>query len=84
MKDFRWNAWNLANATKHGCSVAEIQSVVWNGGRGYPRKCGGGKLVTVGRGQAGRIVEVIFVKDPDGTLYVIHAMPLSTRRRNLG
>jgi hypothetical protein len=35
------------------------------------------------RGNGQRMVEVIFVKDapPATTIYVIHAMPITTRRR---
>jgi len=48
--DFRWNEWNLEHATDHGCAVSEIQSVVRNAGRGYPRNIGRGKFLVVGRG----------------------------------
>jgi hypothetical protein len=82
--EFRWNSWNLDQATKHGCTVEEIQAIVRNPGRGYPRKRGNGKLMVVGRGTGGRLVEVIYVLDEDGTAYVIHAMPLITRRRRGG
>ena len=26
--EFRWNAWNLDHATRHGCTIPEIESVV--------------------------------------------------------
>jgi len=79
--EFRWNEWNLEHATTHGCTVEEIESVVRRGGRGFPRKTGGGKWVVQGRGTGDRVVEVIYVLDSDDTTYVIHAMPLTTRRR---
>jgi hypothetical protein len=34
-----------------------------------------------GRGQGDRIIDIIFVLDEDETVYMIHAMPLTTRRR---
>jgi hypothetical protein len=34
-----------------------------------------------GRGQGNRMIQAMFVLDDDETLYVIHAMPLTTRRR---
>jgi hypothetical protein len=40
------------------------------------RKMGEGKRVTVGRGTGGRLVQVVFLFDPPGVVYVIHAMPL--------
>jgi hypothetical protein len=42
------------------------------------------KRLVIGRGQGGRFVKVIYVLDRDGTAYVIHAMPLTTRRRRGG
>jgi hypothetical protein len=82
--EFRWNDWNYEQATKHHCTVAEIQSVVRNAGHGYPRKYGRGKWLVNGRGIGGRMIEVIYVLDADETVYVIHAMPLTTRRRRGG
>jgi uncharacterized DUF497 family protein len=70
---FRWNDWNREHATKHGCSVAEIESVVLN----YPnRKVGDEKRQTVGRGTGGRLIQVVFVYSPGRTIYVIHATPV--------
>lgn len=80
--DFRWNDWNLDHATKHGCTVEEIEAVVLRHGPG--RKVGGGKRMVVGRGRGGRVVQLLYVPDDDDTAYVIHAMPLTTRRRRGG
>ena len=77
---FKWNDWNLEHATKHGCTVAEIESIVSHPGRGYPREIGDEKLYVVGRGRGGRFMQVIYIID-DGLIFVIHAMPLTTRRR---
>lgn len=79
--EFRWNAWNIEHATSHGCSIAEIESVVRNAGRGWPRKEADEKYAVEGRGQGNRMVRVIYVLDANRTRYVIHAMPLTTRRR---
>lgn len=81
MKDFRWNSWNLDHATIHGCRIEEIESVVRNAGRGFPRKIGDDKLMVEGRGTGGKMIRVVYVLDSDDTIYVIHAMPLTTRRR---
>ena len=80
---FRWNEWNREHATRHGCTIDEIESVVRRGGRGFPRKIGNGKYQVVGRGSGNRMVEVVYIRDPQpaDTLYVIHAMPLTLRRR---
>jgi hypothetical protein len=55
--------------------------VVRNAGRGFPRKRDSEKWLVVGRGIGGRFIEVIYLLDDDGTAFVIHAMPLTTRRR---
>jgi len=78
---FRWNGWNSEHVAKHGCAPAEAERVVRGAGRGWPRNIGDGKWRVEGRGQGGRVIEVVFVRDPDRTLYIIHAMPLTTRRR---
>ena len=79
---FRWSDWNLEHATKHGCAVGEIESVVRREIL-RARKSDGGKWRVEGRGQGDRFIEVIFLfdGDEDDTVYVIHAMPLTTRRR---
>ena len=81
MSEFRWNEWNLEHATRHGIAPEEAQRVVDHHGRGWPCRIGGEKLLVQGRGQGGRMVQVVYVTDPNGTIYIIHAMPLTTRRR---
>jgi hypothetical protein len=81
---FRWIEWNRDHATLHGCEIPEIESVVRRARRHEVRNIGGGKWRVIGRGTGDRVVEVIFLRDPDGTLFVIHAMPLITRRRRRG
>ena len=77
---FRWIEWNREHATKHGCTIREIESVVRNAGRGFPRKHDRKKWLVIGRGTGGRMIRVIYLLDPDGNAFVIHAMPLTTRR----
>jgi hypothetical protein len=79
---FRWNDWNLDHSAKHGCTIAEIELVVRRQIKRATKK-GDGKFRVEGRGQGDRFIEVVFVvdDDEDEAIYVIHAMPLSTRRR---
>jgi len=77
--EFRWIEWNAVHATEHGCLIAEIESVVRNAGRGFPRKRDREKWLVMGRGVGGRMIRVIYVLDADGTAFVIHAMPLTRR-----
>jgi hypothetical protein len=82
--EFRWIDWNLEQATKHGCTVDEVESVVRNAGRGFPRKMSG-KWFVQGRGIGGRMIEVFYLIDDDEvTAFVVHAMPVTTRRRRGG
>ena len=78
---FRWIEWNVAKIEKHGVWVREAEDVVREARRPYPQRRGDGKWLVIGRGQGDRFLHVIFVIDPDGTVFIIHAMPLTTRRR---
>ena len=80
---FRWNDWNLSHATRHGVSPAEAEHVVANARRPYPEQAGDEKWLVRGPGFGGRMIQVVYLVDADGTLYVIHARPLTaaeTRR----
>lgn len=61
--------------------MQEIEAVVRHAGRGFPRKVDRRKWQVIGRGIGHRVIEVVYVLDDDGTAFVIHAMPLTTRRR---
>ena len=79
--EFRWIDWNREHATKHGCTIREIESVVRNTGRGFPRKIDRERWLVIGRGTGDRLIRVIYLLDDDGAAFVIHAKPLTTRRR---
>ena len=81
MPEFKWNDWNSEHATKHGVSVEEAEYVVRNAHRPYPFRIGNDKWQVVGRGVGDRFVQVIYVIEDDRRLFIIHAMPLTTRRR---
>lgn len=76
-KPFRWNAWNLEHATRHGISPFEAESVVRGARRPYPKRIEQEKWMVHGRGVGDRFVQIFYLVDPAGTLYVIHARPLS-------
>jgi uncharacterized DUF497 family protein len=80
-KRFRWIEWNEEHATRHGCTIREIESVLLSASRGFPRKMDDGKWLVVGRGTGGRLIRVVYLLDDDGSALVIHAMPLTTRRK---
>ena len=47
--------------------------------RPYPRWIGEDKLLVWGPGRVGRLLQIIFVVDDDGTAFVIHARYLPGR-----
>ena len=75
---FRWNAWNIEHIGRHGVSPQEAEQVV-RGGR--PLYRGDGKYLVQGRGSGGRWLQAIYVLDDDGTIYVIHARPMTDREK---
>ena len=81
MIEFRWNVWNLEHATQHGVQPEEAEQVVRSARRPYPRLQSRDRWVVIGRGTGGRFVQVVYIADPDGTFFIIHAMPLGGRRR---
>jgi uncharacterized DUF497 family protein len=76
--EFRWNDWNLDHAIRHGVSPGESELLVQ---RGSARHIGDNKYRVVGRGSGGRWIQVIYIIDPPGMFYVIHARPLTDREK---
>jgi uncharacterized DUF497 family protein len=79
--DFRWIEWDLEHATCHGVSVSEIEGAVRSARAPFPEVVGDDKWLVVGRGSGGRWIQVIFIFDDDGTVFPIHARPLSDREK---
>lgn len=76
--EFRWNTWNLEHVARHGVGPKEV---VEEARKPYPRRIGDDKLLVWGRSQQGDLLQVIFVLDEDGSIYVVHARPLTERER---
>ena len=81
--EFRWNDWNLDHIAKHGVTSEEAEGVCRNARRPYPRDIGDGKFIAWGKGSGGRFLQVIFITDEDGTLYVIHSRRLNDNEKRL-
>ena len=75
--EFRWNEWNVDHATRHGVGMEEIEGLIDSATAPYPEEIGGGEYIVAGRGSGGRFMQAIYVVDEDGSVYVIHARPLS-------
>jgi uncharacterized DUF497 family protein len=79
--DFRWNAWNIEHLARHAIDPEEAQAVVAGARPPFPLSRSDDKWLVWGRGCGGRMVQVVFVLDDDGTVYVIHARPLTVREK---
>ncbi len=69
------------------CPREEAEDVVRSARSPFPRHIGEDKLLAWGRGSGGRLLQVIFVLDEDGTVFVIHGRelsPLEKRRQRRG
>lgn len=62
-------------------TVEEAEHVIDHAAAPYPEYLGAEKWRVRGQTATGRYLQVIFVFDPDGTVYVIHARGLSDRER---
>ena len=72
--EFRWNWWNLDHATRHGVKIEEAERIVRFARR--RRKHKKGTWYVEGRGNSNRRLEVVYLIDPEGTYYIVHAMPI--------
>jgi len=79
--DFRWIDWNVAKVESHGLSIAEVEHVVNQARRPYPRPIGNEKWIVIGSTARGRLIQVIYLVDDDQAIFVIHARPLTQRER---
>ena len=81
---FRWIDWNIDHIAEHGVSIQEAEDVVDTPDRGFPQRVGDDKRLVMGQTKIGRYIQVIYVIDPNGTIFVIHARPLDdTEKRAL-
>jgi uncharacterized DUF497 family protein len=79
--EFRWNEWNLEHIARHGVKAHEAERVIESAHPPYPEERDDEKLLVIGRGAGERWLQVIFVLDGDGTVFVIHARPLDDREK---
>jgi uncharacterized DUF497 family protein len=79
--EFRWIDWNIGKVEGHGLSIGDVEYVVNNARRPYPRPIGNEKWLVVGPLRSGRIIQAIYVIDADETLFVIHARLLTPKER---
>ena len=78
---FRWNDWNREHIAIHGVTPGEAEYVIENAAAPYPEQIGDEKWRVRGQTILGRHLQVIFVYDPDDTVYVLHSRGLSDREK---
>ena len=78
---FRWIDWNQDHLAKHGVDWEEAEMVVRQARLPYPQQVGEEKLFVIGQGRGGRYLQVVYVLDPDYTVFVIHARPLTDHEK---
>jgi uncharacterized DUF497 family protein len=79
--DFRWNEWNIEHVARHGVTPEAAEEVVQAATSPYPRRIADDKLLVWAASQQGELLQVIFVLDEDGSIFVLHARPLTERER---
>jgi uncharacterized DUF497 family protein len=78
---FRWIDWSREHIAEHGIEPEDAEMVVRNARPPFPEEIEDEKLIVKGRGVGGRFLQVVYLLDPDGTAFVIHARPLTEREK---
>jgi uncharacterized DUF497 family protein len=79
--DFRWTERNVEHLARHAVDPAAAEDVVLGARRRYPRRIGEDKWLVWGADGSGRLLQAIFVLGDDGSVYVVHARPLTEREK---
>lgn len=79
--DFRWIHWNAEHIGEHGVSPGEAEYVVRHEQPPWPRREGPNEFRSRGQTARGVWLQVVYVVDEDGRLFVIHARPLTQREK---
>ncbi|HUB25583.1 MAG TPA: hypothetical protein VL992_09135 [Tepidisphaeraceae bacterium] len=79
--EFRWNDWNLDHIAAHGIEWQDAEWIVRCARPPYPQEIGRGKYLVMGQRPDGAYLQVIYIIDPGGTVFVLHARPLTDRER---
>ena len=79
--DFRWNEWNEEHIGRHEVDAEEAENVVASARSPYPLVQGDDRYLVWGQTTAGRFLQIVFVIDPDDTIFVIHARELTEREK---
>lgn len=79
--EFRWIDWNLDKVHGHSVEPEEAEEAVRNARRPYPEENYEGRWLVQAQSDGGRYLQVVYLIDPEGTLFVIHSRPLTEREK---
>ncbi len=75
--EFRWNRWNEEHLAAHGVDPTEAEEVVLGARAPFPLVQAAEKYLVWGATEDGRLLQVVFVLDPDDSVFVIHGRELT-------
>jgi uncharacterized DUF497 family protein len=78
---FRWNDWNLEHIARHGVEAPDAEHVVAGARQPFPLWRPDDKWLVWGRGRGDQFLQVVFILDPDDSVFIIHARPLTEREK---
>lgn len=81
MYDFRWIRWNVEHIARHGVTPEEAEYVVNHAKPPFPQRIDDEKRIVWGQTRNGTYLQVIYLIDPDGTVFVIHARRLTDKQK---
>jgi len=81
MREFRWIRWNIAKCLKHGIDPLDAEYVIEHAARPFPQRIEEDKRLVWGQAEDGTFIQVIYVLDPDDTVFVIHAMWMTEKQK---
>jgi uncharacterized DUF497 family protein len=79
--EFRWISWNQEHIAEHGVEPEEAEDAVRNTRAPFPLVQADERYLVWGRTEGGRFLQVVFVIDPDDTIFVIHARELTDKEK---
>ncbi len=79
--EFRWISWNEEHIASHGVGPEEAEDAVRNARAPFPLVQADERYLVWGPTEGGRLLQVVFVIDPDDTIFVIHARELTRKEK---
>ena len=79
--EFRWNSWNQEQIERHDVEPSEAEEVVAGSRAPFPLVQADEKYLVWGATDDGRLLQVVFLIDPDDSIFVIHARELTRKEK---